>query len=346
MTTFSHTLSLFAIGVLGASLSVLGQQPDGKKTTETVLNIELQNPPNSFEPTAEPTRVRVDDRSSVRIHLSNLSPIDLCTLGNRTPTPTVETNPLESLVTSIATLGGFNFAGDAQALSRGMVEAESRKATTPFDNDPRFVNFWKDANGFRSMGEMIVGNQMKLQGDLDKAMRKVAIYGGGDYRGTSWRDFDPEHDTKMKDPRDLVQIRIATVEDAANQQGILDEMAGYAADLAKGVGTPPTPLPVPTLSAMNTAIGQAKGLMAIISDNNTALKAAQASLKTAFVALVKVHDDFIRRKDQRFVSVVAGDVLAQDFVLGTDRKATITGTVTQALISRSFSQARRWQLIG
>lgn len=329
MTNALRVLLLFAGVLVASNQSIFAQASE--KTAEKVLNIQLQNAPKSFEPVAEPARVRVDDRSRVRIHLTNLSPLDLCALGNRTPTPTAETNPIESLVTSIAALGGFDFAlSRAKKHWVAMKEIEATSAMAqpwPFARDSRFARFLEDQEGFRSEGEQIVQAQVALQTALDGAMRKLLIYSGGDYRGGKWGTFDPEHHAETKAIRDLVQERIASIEDAARQQAKLDEMVGDAADLAKLVVTPANSTEVAVLSRMNKGIGEAKGLMTIINDNNTALKTAQTNLKTALVALVKIHDDFVRRKDQGYV-VREGDVLAQDFVLGTDRKATITGTVS------------------
>ena len=44
-----------------------------------------------MEPVDEPRRIRVDDRSNVKVRIVNLSPLDVCSLGGRTPTPTAET---------------------------------------------------------------------------------------------------------------------------------------------------------------------------------------------------------------------------------------------------------------
>jgi hypothetical protein len=78
------------------------------------------------------------------------------------------------------------------------------------------------------------------------------------------------------------------------------------------------------LHAVDEIVDRAKAEMSITSDVNKALEAAQTSLKTSYMALVKVADDFRRRQDQKIVYVEHG-VLVQPFSLGTDRKDTSPG---------------------
>ena len=56
----------------------------------TKIFIQLQHPPDSMEPVAEPRRIQVDDRANVQLVLRNVSPLDVCTLNGRTPAMTVE----------------------------------------------------------------------------------------------------------------------------------------------------------------------------------------------------------------------------------------------------------------
>jgi hypothetical protein len=53
-----------------------------------------------------------------------------------------------------------------------------------------------------------------------------------------------------------------------------------------------------TLAAVDQVVDRAKAEMSLLSDNNKTLEAAQGTLKTAYMALVKVEDDFKRRKTQ------------------------------------------------
>jgi len=81
------------------------------------------------------------------------------------------------------------------------------------------------------------------------------------------------------------------------------------------------------LRKVDEILDRAKATMALIASNNAALQTAQTNLKTNYMALAKVVDDFSRRKEQKIVSEDGG-VLIQDFNLGTDRKATITGNLS------------------
>lgn len=73
--------------------------------------------------------------------------------------------------------------------------------------------------------------------------------------------------------------------------------------------------------------------MSLLSDNNKTLEGAQGTMKTAYIAMVKVEDDFKRRKGHRVIHEVEVEkpdhtgayVMAQAFNLGTDRKDTANG---------------------
>ena len=93
--------------------------------------------------------------------------------------------------------------------------------------------------------------------------------------------------------------------------------------------SPPTKCDLDHLREVDEIVDRAKAAMTLLTYNNTALQGAQASLKTSSVILDKVWDDFVRRKDPTNKTVyVDGDVLVQEFNLGTDRKATITGNLS------------------
>jgi hypothetical protein len=81
------------------------------------------------------------------------------------------------------------------------------------------------------------------------------------------------------------------------------------------------------LREIDKIVDRAKAEMSILGDNNKSLEASQASLKAAYMALVKVEDDYTRRLDQKLVRLEGG-ILVQDFNLGTDRKATSTGSLS------------------
>ncbi|MGB9435053.1 MAG: hypothetical protein WBQ89_22600, partial [Candidatus Acidiferrum sp.] len=82
------------------------------------------------------------------------------------------------------------------------------------------------------------------------------------------------------------------------------------------------------LRKIDDLVDQAKALMLLLSDNNKTLETAQTTLKTNYMALAKVADDFARRKAQHIVDVNSDGVLVQQFNLGTDRKDTSTGYIS------------------
>jgi hypothetical protein len=81
------------------------------------------------------------------------------------------------------------------------------------------------------------------------------------------------------------------------------------------------------LGEIDKIVDQAKAEMSLLSDNNKSLETAQTSLKTAYMAVLKVEDDLNRRKDQKIVIERSDGTLVQEFNLGTDRKATSTGSI-------------------
>ena len=80
----------------------------------TRIYIDLQKAPDNLEPCAEPRRIQVDDSAKVQLVVRNLSPFDICSLSSRTPAPTAETNVAESIVGTIAKLGGIGISGSTQ----------------------------------------------------------------------------------------------------------------------------------------------------------------------------------------------------------------------------------------
>ncbi len=97
----------------------------------------------------------------------------------------------------------------------------------------------------------------------------------------------------------------------------------------------PTDCDRKALAQIDSTLAQAKAIMSVIGDNNKALGSAQGSLKTAYLALAKVADDFHRRKDSQKIvkeqivtSLGKVPVLVQEFNLGADRKDTSTGYIS------------------
>ena len=141
----------------------------------TKIFIQLQHPPDSMEPVAEPRRIQVDDRANVQLVLRNVSPLDVCTLNGRTPAMTVETNVAESVVGTIAKLAPFSIAPAAENLaspSQLMLDTLSSQITREFalarrphslpqrecnvEADPEYIRLVNLANHFNEKAQALV----------------------------------------------------------------------------------------------------------------------------------------------------------------------------------------------
>ncbi len=98
----------------------------------------------------------------------------------------------------------------------------------------------------------------------------------------------------------------------------------YKATPAKG----PSPDDLADLAVVDQDFDQAKALMSLLGDNLKTLESAQGTLRTAYVTLVKVEDDFARREQLRIVTDDGTGILHQNFDLGTDRKVTSAGYIS------------------
>lgn len=492
--TFHRTIlvsALISVGAMAQSSQVhTSVEADGDKTRITIL---LQHPPNSMEPEAEPRRIQVDDRAKVVLRLKNLSPLDVCTLGARTPTPTPETNVAESITGSITALAPFGLlpaaaphigaAVENLTQLKSMTLTPTTRAANPKCNvsaDPEYREFETVRNQFTDLAGQYLDefdpkacdgailedpntasilSLTELACQLDLAGKTIADYAAQDYRGEKQSDFQGKW-SDLDPVRAWYATPIPSVTAAAKLQAMLDEMTAWQSDLHKkydyqapssgGASSPlpilgpvngapiviaaplnlsfaysdpaaaPTPqtiqvasggvpaafsvtpvspstarwlavsapcLPsscrtgtsggvnltvtvdprllngktsdsasfriegtngavgsnivnvsiqpssLPTdcdltsLRAVDNIVDRAKAVMALIATNNTNLQAAQTNLKTSFMALKKVSDDFTRNSKLKVVNP-DGKVLYQDFNLGTDRKATVTGTIS------------------
>jgi hypothetical protein len=329
-------LLLLAAGCLVVGRSALAQR---------TLTIQLQNAPNNMEPIGQPASIRVDDRSPVRLRLINISPLDICSL-TRSPTPTVETNPFESLVSTISGLGAVaigpstanllpDFAGSVHQLAievEARTPAEKASAPKPLVDDPVYKRLLDSVTPYDVSAKNTIASQAATQAQFDQASRDLLNYVARDYRGTNWTVFEPASAALLNNVRALFQNPLPSITAAASNQAALDELVGWAGYLHKTYEDPKyLPAALDGLQTIDRVLGKEKALMLIINDNNTALKSAQSSLRTAYMAILKVKDDFDRRRLQRIVQPPPpgmGPVLFQDFNLGTDRKATVTGTLS------------------
>jgi hypothetical protein len=189
------------------------------------------------------------------------------------------------------------------------------------------MRFLEAAAHFDASAQNVIAEQTISQGSLDADLKALANYISADYRGTNWRLFHPNDDTKLDTVRSDFGNPVPSIADAALSQATLDEMTNRASDLHKkhdNNGNAES-----ALRQMDATLAKEKAIMSILSDNNTALKTAQGTVQTSYVAILKVYADFQRMLIQRVLMKSPADAyLIQDFLLGTDRKATITGVLS------------------
>ena len=228
------------------------------------LEIDLQNAPNSMEPVAEPRRIRIDDRAYVQFLLTNLSPLDVCSRNPGTPTPTAETPVAESVVATIAKLGGFpvgEISGNLSAKFNESVQmmilaTPGAEAAPPppackvekVESDPEYSKILARSKDFFAEACGLIGgatpdqkcndepnNQVELAREIDSATEKLANYAGMDYRGKYQSAFAIADNNGS----DLVEVRksftmpLKSIASAGNLQAMADEMTTWALDLHK-----------------------------------------------------------------------------------------------------------------
>jgi hypothetical protein len=241
---------------------VMTAHSDGTEAAE--LEIYLRAGANAMEPTAEPRRIRIDDRAFVTFRLYNLSPLDVCTRNVSAPTANAETSPAESLVTTIAGLpgagAGFALAELPQKMSQASALSQSLtrpSVPTPVvkppdcnvQKDPEYENLKKLSDVFLRNAGALIGtppvrdqpcnfgeadkDQAELACELDAYGRRVAGYPAGDFRWTKDSEFRVAANPQFDAIRDAYANPITTIERAGRLKAATDEIALRAADLHK-----------------------------------------------------------------------------------------------------------------
>lgn len=244
----------------------------------TRIYIDLRKAPDNLEPKAEPRRIQIDDRGKVQLVLRGLSPFDVCSLNNRTPTPTAETNVAESILGTIAKLGAFapvgNFLGTSSQLlslkenSIALTNISNSAGSCGAAKDPEYEKFKAVAENFKAAVSTLVTEVKTPTGDcdlkwadqiakpekfdkvtdqaqfacqIDQATRQLANYAGADFRGTQYNEFSLDS-KEMQLVRHWYWTPPPSIEQTGELQALLDEMTTWAGDLHKRYDfpTPPT----------------------------------------------------------------------------------------------------------
>lgn len=327
------------------------------KPGQTSITVTLQNNPNAFEPVCQPTRIRVNDRTPVKLTLENLSPIEICTPSTKASTPTTVTNPLESIINTVAGLKSFDFEQNINSndFMQNMVTIDSylglqprtptvtpppqrlpRNQQTP---DQQALTLFNDIAGHvLETAQKITKKQTVWQGYYQTDSDAMVTYLFTDYRGVNYTQFDPDGTPALA----AVRAHIATSSIAANGytdayppneldyaklQMLIDQMKSLQSRLINNCTTSGKQCDQEILHATTHLVDQANAYMSIIQDNFKNLQAAQSTLATSFTALHKIEVDYKDRLVSGQIRIASG-VLMQDFTLGADYSAMDTGTIS------------------
>ena len=229
----------------------------------TQIYVDLQIAPDNLEPCAEPRRIQVDDRAKVQLVVRGLSPFDVCSLSSRTPTPTAETNVAESIVGTIAKLGGFGISGSTagqkslESLSTGVKVMPVTRCDAAKDQEYKKLTAMSDvflkaasdlakevktAHGecnskWGEQRELLpnfvpITDQAQFACQIDQATRQLANYAGGDFRREKYGNFKLDS-PEMQLVRHWYWTPPPSIEKTSELQAMVDEMTTWAGDLHK-----------------------------------------------------------------------------------------------------------------
>ena len=85
------------------------------------VTVKVPLVPNSMEPSCEPSRIRVSDRTAVTLMITSVSPVEVCALGTKSQSVTAVTNPLESIINTISAYKSFDFPEQARVKATGQL---------------------------------------------------------------------------------------------------------------------------------------------------------------------------------------------------------------------------------
>lgn len=318
---------------------------------EQVVVVRLHNAPYTMEPESEPKSIRVDNRGRATILLEGLSPLDVCSLGGRTTTPTTETNPLASLITSISALGAFlipiGSVGNIGPLMEQIgpssnkfakMLSESKVSSEPLIADPLYTTFVSLNRKLSAVLSQIKDEQDITKKSFESDQKQLASYLSADYRGNNWQGFNPR--------RDLTVIAgdaehpMKSVADLANAQANYERISNLVSSIHKKYDDKLPPSAVKSreaLKRMDPSLTMEKAALTVLADNNTVLKDPKAKLQAAYDTATKAFDTFARKLQRvndvlpnliREKNVGYGDILTERFRLAPDRKTTVTGVLS------------------
>ena len=180
--------------------------------------------------------------------------------------------------------------------------------------DPQIVHVWG--------GGAVIGLNVTTSAAWLRVNSPCMTMGGCRTLTTGTLDFEVRVDpASLNKDKDTAWITFA------------DNAAGARSSAIVGVSVKPSSLPddcaFEALNDVDQRLDRAKAIVSLLGDYNKALETAQGALKTNYMAVVKVWDDYQRRgpNDQKIV-LEQDRMLVQSISLGTDRKGTVTGVLS------------------
>lgn len=351
----------WTLAFAAASCPGLAQNQCQSKPGSHTITIPLQSAPNSFEPACQPARIRVNDRAPVTLHLTGLSPIDVCAVSSKPPTVTSVASPFETIVNTVTGLKSFDFEAannttyspNAANVVNGLFRANAAPPPPPKETPEQKKKreelaaqaaadaatlslFIKLSQGVIPAATTVFAKQATWLKLYQTDVSSIALYIAHDYRTSNYTNFQPETDPQLATVRSHLSFPTAAFPpgasdppselDYAGLQALTDEMKTVQSRLLLSCTTAGKDCDPTALSMVNSQIDSANAFLLVANDNLKTLQADQAAVVTSYTALDKVYLDYQNRLSLHIIAI-NGNQLTQEFRLPPDYGATDTGTL-------------------
>jgi hypothetical protein len=307
---------VFAVG------QCVAQGPCQAKPGAVTVNIPLVE--NSMEPTCQPSRIRVSDRTAVTLMVTNVSPIEVCVASAKPPTVTTVVNPLESIINTITGYKSFDFANskplyDAQVAEVSKVRiapapAAGKKVEEP-PPDPALTLFNKLAGEAFDEATKIAKKQEDWKKVYTKDTDDLTVYVMKNYRANHWSEFNPDDPSELKTVKAHADFNTISMKepqdknppseiDLAPLQAYIDQLKALQPRLITLCTTTTADkftCDATKLSKTSQVIEQVTAIQTVLTDNFKYLQTAQAALVTSLAVLHKMQVDFGLRLNSKNV---------------------------------------------
>jgi len=312
-----------------------------------------------MEPSCEPQRIRVPDRTQVTLNIVNVSPTEYCSPTAPAPTPTTVTNPIESIINTVSGLKSFNlvtgsaFKTQIQTIP-DLIEPDTSQPLTEAERhapkDPIARLFHELAEKVLPTAQAIATKQSIWQKSYQADLKTLQDYQTANYRGQAWKQFDPLVDNNLDTVRTHITFPPIT-DDATDPknppsemdyvplQALIDQLKDLQPQLIAACTAAPTgkkKCSPEILASTSAVIEKANSYLTVAGGNLKTLQAAQAGIVTAYYALLAQKHQFDLHKTANVFQETPADPkthltsLMQVMPLGTNYAATSPGTVSCA----------------